>query len=212
MDSGVPLCQHQCKTTHMQAEQPFSPNSVLTLWSRHEAELRRWLLSRAPVRSDVDDLLQDVFLKTLQQGERLAAIAQPRAWLFEVTRNTLTDRLRVSRHSLPLPDDLGELPASAESEDPVDSLAQACLPRVLSELDPQDREAIELCDLQGMAQAEYARLKHLSLPAAKSRVQRARQRMREQMTTACQLRFDPAGRVEDFVPRAQLLISGAPKA
>ncbi|MBA4265558.1 MAG: RNA polymerase subunit sigma-70 [Comamonadaceae bacterium] len=177
---------------------------VLTLWSRHEAELRRWLLSRAPVRSDVDDLLQDVFLKTLQQGPRLAEIAQPRAWLFEVTRNTLTDRLRVSRHSLPLPEDLDELPVPTESADPVDSLAQACLPRVLSELDPQDREAIELCDLQGMAQAEYARLKQLSLPAAKSRVQRARQRMRERMTTACQLSFDPAGRVEDFVPRAPL--------
>jgi len=188
----------------MQADDPTSPLMVLTLWSRHEAELRRWLLSRAPVKSDVDDLLQDVFLKTLQQGQRLADIAQPRAWLFEVTRNTLTDRLRVSRHSLPLPEDLDELPAPTESADPVDSLAQACLPRVLSELDPQDREVIELCDLQGMAQAEYARLKQLSLPAAKSRVQRARQRMRERMTTACQLSFDPAGRVDDFVPRAPL--------
>lgn len=188
----------------MQAKHPSSSATVLAFWSRHESELRRWLLSRAPVKSDVDDLLQDVFLKTLQQGERLAAITQPRAWLFEVTRNTLTDRMRVSRNSLPLPDDLDELPAPIESADPVDNLAQACLPRVLSELDPQDREAIELCDLQGMAQAEYARLKNLSLPAAKSRVQRARQRMRERMTTACQLSFDPAGRVDDFVPRAPL--------
>ncbi|PKO32542.1 MAG: RNA polymerase subunit sigma-70 [Betaproteobacteria bacterium HGW-Betaproteobacteria-9] len=180
----------------------FSP--VLAIWSQHEAELRRWLLSRAPVKSEVDDLLQDVFLKTLKLGEHFAAIAQPRAWLFEVARNTLTDRLRVSRDSLPLPEGLDELPAPVEQTDPVDTLAQACLPRVLSELDPQDREAIQLCDLQGMEQGDFARLKNLSLPAAKSRVQRARKRMRERMTMACQISFDDVGRVDDFVPRPPL--------
>jgi len=186
----------------------FSP--VLAIWSQHEAELRRWLLSRAPVKSEVDDLLQDVFLKTLKQGDHFAAIAQPRAWLFEVTRNTLTDRLRVSRDRLPLPDGLDELPAPVEHADPVDTLAQACLPRVLSELDPQDREAIQLCDLQGMEQGDFARLKNLSLPAAKSRVQRARKRMRERMTTACQVSFDDVGRVDDFVPRQPLPALVAP--
>lgn len=37
---------------------------LLSLWYRHEAELRRWLRSRAPNASEVDDLLQDVFLMT----------------------------------------------------------------------------------------------------------------------------------------------------
>lgn len=174
---------------------------LLSLWSSHEAELRRWLLSRVPVKSEVDDLLQDVFLKTLRQGDRLGSIEHPRAWLYEIARNTLIDRLRASRGSFPLPDDLDDLPAPVDQSDTVDTLAQACLPRVLSELEPQDREAIELCDLQGMAQADFARLKNLSLPAAKSRVQRARQRMREHMTSACQISFDPAGHVDDFVPR-----------
>jgi RNA polymerase sigma-70 factor, ECF subfamily len=177
---------------------------LLSIWSRHEAELRRWLLSRAPGTGEVDDLLQDVFLKVLRHREQLDRIAQPRAWLFEVARNTLTDRLRVSRASLPLPEDVEALPASLEEADTVDSLAQACLPRVLVELDPQDREALELCDLQGMPQADFARLKQLSLPAAKSRVQRARRRMRERMTLACQVSFDERGRVDDFIPRPPL--------
>jgi len=174
----------------------------MALWSPHEAELRRWLAARDLVPAEVEDVLQDVFIKVLTQCRRLPAVVHPRAWLFEVTRNTLVDRLRSGHGDLPLPDDLDDWPA--QMEDPpatVDSMAQACLPRVLSELDPQDREAIELCDLQGMPQAEYARLKGLGLPAAKSRVQRARRRMREHMTQACQVRFDDAGRVDDFVPR-----------
>lgn len=179
-------------------------NSFLSTWTLHAPELRRWLLSRLPVKSEVDDLLQDVFLKTLKQGDRLSSVELPRAWLYEITRNTLIDRLRAAHDSFPLPDDLDELPASEEQTDTVDNLAQICLPRVLSELNSQDREAIQLCDLQGMAQADFAKLKNLSLPAAKSRVQRARRRMREHMTSACQLSFDQSGRVDDFVPRAPL--------
>lgn len=178
--------------------------TLLHLWARHEAELRRWLLARLPSRAEVDDLLQDVFIKALRQGGRLDAVRHSRAWLFEVTRNTLIDHLRKGNAPIPLPEDIEQWPEQASDPSAVDALAQACLPRVLSELDPQDREAIELCDLQGMAQADFARLKQLSLSAAKSRVQRARRRMREHMACACQIRFDATGRVDDFVPRAPL--------
>lgn len=179
-------------------------NTLLPAWSRHEAELRRWLAARLPVRSEVDDVLQDVFLKAMTQARRFDRIEHPRAWLYEIARNTLIDRLRSAQTMASMPVDLDALPAPAEAAETVDVLAQACLPRVLSELSAQDREAITLCDLEGMPQAEFARLTGLSLSAAKSRVQRARQRMRDRMTQACQVRFDPSGRVDDFVPREPL--------
>jgi RNA polymerase sigma-70 factor (ECF subfamily) len=52
-----------------------------------------------------------------------------------------------------------------------------------------------------MPQAEFANLKGLGLSAAKSRLQRARLRMKQQMTLVCQVQVDPEGRVLDFVPR-----------
>lgn len=176
-------------------------NALLSTWNRHEAELRGWLKTHAPVPGEVDDILQDVFIKTLNQGDRWVEIQQPRAWLFEVTRNTLTDRLRARHRNVPLPDDLEEIPAPQPQTDAVDAMASVCLPRVLSELDAQDREIIELCDLNGMDQASYANLKGITLPAAKSRIQRARKRMRERMVSVCKVSFDSTGHVEDFVPR-----------
>lgn len=178
-------------------------NALLSIWSRHEPELRGWVRARAPIPSEVEDILQDSFIKALRQGDRIAAVAQPRAWLFEITRNTLIDRLRAHKPLAPLPADWEELPDEAPQSAVVDDLV-ACVPRVLSELEPGDREAIELCDLQGLSQAEFARLKGLTLPAAKSRVQRARLRMRERMAKGCQVSFDPGGRVDDFVPRPPL--------
>ena len=73
--------------------------------------------------------------------------------------------------------------------------------KVLTELAAEDREALELCDIGGMSQKAFAELKGLSLPGAKSRVQRARRRLREQLSVACQVKLDGAGQVCCFVPR-----------
>jgi len=145
-------------------------------------------------------MLQDLFIKAMHQGERFCAIGNARAWLFEVARNAVADRFRLQREMIELPADLV---SETEERAAVDSLT-SCLPRVLAELSPEDREAITLCDLEGLSQEEYAHRKGLSLPGAKSRVQRARKRLREQLTQSCQVHLDAAGQVDDFVPRAPL--------
>lgn len=168
-----------------------------TAWQTHAPELRHWMRRRLRNPLEADDLLQDVFLKALRQGERFCSVHNARAWLFEVARNLLADRLRVTRETIELPEDL---PAPAQDIDTVDQLT-ACLPRVLSELSAEDRDAITRCDLQGMSQAEFAVASGLGLSAAKSRLQRARQRLKTRMTQACQVRLDDSGHVTDFVPR-----------
>lgn len=182
-----------------QAETAKSPafSCVLSAWRKHEAELKAYLDHRLKDAHLADDLLQDVFVKAMRQGNRFCSLSSARAWLFEVARNTLADHFRLRKEQVELPDDL-----AIDIEEPatVDSLA-ACIPRVLSELTENDREALMLCDLQGMTQEEYARLKGLSLPGAKSRIQRARKRLLEQLTKACQVQFDENGQVLHFVPR-----------
>lgn len=175
-------------------------NCLMTAWRQNEAELRGWLRHRLGNPVDAEDMLQDLFIRAMRQGDRFCAVGNARAWLFEVARNALIDRLRVRREMVELPADLA---SPTDETSTVDSLV-ACLPRVLSELSPEDCEAITLCDLEGMPQVEYARRAGLSLPGAKSRVQRARRRLRERISAACQVRLDAEGQVSDFVPRAPL--------
>jgi len=170
-------------------------------WRQHKAEISRFLVNRAGNAFEADDLLQEVFLKALLQGKDFCRVDNPRAWLFHVARNLLIDRLRLTKDQVPLPDDLCD--QSVSGFEPVDLLSQ-CLPRVLSELSPEDREAILLCDVQDMTQKDYAHYLGLSLPAAKSRVQRARLRLRAQLAEACQVTFDDKGNVCCFVPRPPL--------
>lgn len=169
----------------------------MTAWGQHERELRAWLVRRLGDAHQADDLLQDLFIKALGRNRQFCELLNARAWLFAVARNALTDHLRSRQDHVELPDDL---PAPHEEPVPVDTLA-ACLPRALAELSAEDREALTLCDLEGLTQEAYAERKGLTLPGAKSRVQRARKRLREHLSTACQVRLDETGRVCCFVPR-----------
>ena len=175
-------------------------NCVQQAWREHEAELRGYLRRRLARAADADDLLQEVFLRTLRQGRDFCEIEQVRAWLFQVARNALADHLRRRREEIELPEDLA---AGADERAPVETLDQ-CLPRVLAELSGQDREALVLCDLEGLPQEEFARRKDITLPAAKSRVQRARRRLRARLTEVCRVALDDTGQVDSFVPRTPL--------
>ncbi len=170
-------------------------------WQAHRAELHSFLTHRAANPADADDLLQDVFLRVVRQGKDFCSIDNPRAWLFQVARHLILDRYRVARNTVPLPDDL--MAEMGEETPPVDRLT-LCLPRVLAELAQQDRDAIIACDLEGMTQQDFARRHGLTLSAAKSRVQRARQRLRDRLTGACQIRFDAQGQICCFTARPPL--------
>jgi RNA polymerase sigma-70 factor (ECF subfamily) len=190
-------------------------------WALHQTELRGWLQHRLGDTATAQDLLQDVFLKALRQGGRFCAVANARAWLFEVARNTLTDHLRRQHPTEPLPPAwLGEEPQGAARQawqggqggggvafDPgadappvVDQLT-GCLQRVLTEMAPEDAHIIRQCDLAGQRQQDYATEQGLSLPATKARLRRARERLRSAMTVGCQIQAAPGGGVDDFVPR-----------
>ena len=177
---------------------PFS--CVALAWQTHEAELRGYLRHRMPSAAAADDVLQDVFVKAMRQGQGFCALSNPRAWLFQVARNALVDLARSSRPVEPLPD---ELPApEPESASAVDELAE-CLSSCMAELSAQDAEILRACDLQGQTTRAFAQARNLTLPAAKSRLSRARQRLRAQMTSSCQVRFDTDGRVDGHTRRSK---------
>ncbi len=174
---------------------------VAAAWQAHEGELLGFLRHQLPDGYAAEDLLQDVFVKAMRQGEGFCSLDNPRAWLFQVARNAVIDRARVGKVQVPLDEVGSEIEAPApETVAPVDALA-GCVARVLGELPPDDAAILRACDLEGRTQREFAEQQGLSLPAAKSRLLRARQRLRDQLSTACQVRFDDDGSVSGHVPR-----------
>ncbi len=169
-------------------------NCVINAWGKHEAELRGFLTRQTKNITLAEDILQETFLRAMTEGAKFCSLENPRAWLFRVARNQLIDQSRsyAARHQV------GELDKDIPEENdeiPAVTTLDACLPKALTRLNKEDREAIERCDLEGQQQAQYAEDKGLSLTAAKSRVQRARKRLKQELVELCKVNFDDAGNV-----------------
>ena len=191
-------------TTPDTTDTPQGPSfgCVAAAWEAHEGELLGYLRHRLSDADAADDLLQDVFVKAMRQGHAFCTLDNPRAWLFQVARNALVDRVRARHDAVVLTDDLDELAAPVpETLAPIDALT-GCMARVMAELPPQDAAILRACDLGAQTQRAFAQDQGLSLPAVKSRLLRARQRLRDRLTTACQVRFDDDGTIGGHVPRA----------
>jgi RNA polymerase sigma-70 factor (ECF subfamily) len=174
---------------------------VSAAWQAHEGELRGYLRHRLGDDDAADDVLQDVFVKAMRHGIGFCTLDNPRAWLFQVARHALVDRARTAPPTEALGDRVDDTPAPvAEPLAPVDGLA-GCLARALGELSVDDAAILRACDLQGQTLRAFAIAQGLSLPAAKSRLLRARQRLRQRIATACQVRFEADGSVAGHVPR-----------
>lgn len=171
---------------------------VLRAWEAHERELLAFLVRHTGDDYAAEDLLQEVFLKSIYQGQGFCSLENPRAWLFKVARNALIDSIRLAKPLVELPEEL--VVVSASEREPVDEL-DTCIERNLPELDAEDRHIIEVCDLQGQTVRSYAEANQLTLTAAKSRLLRARKRLRNSLTQNCQVRFNETGLVCCHVPR-----------
>ncbi len=174
---------------------------VSSAWQAHEGELRGYLRHRLTDADAADEVLQDVFLKAMRSGQGFCSLDNPRAWLFQVARNAVVDRFRMERPTEPLPEELADsAPPPEDAIAPVDALAD-CLTRVLGELAPDDTAILQACDLDGQTQKDFAEAHGLSLPATKARLLRARQRLRDRLTTVCRVQFSESGAVDGHLGR-----------
>ncbi len=72
---------------------PLRPQWLAPLVAQYERPLRAYFAKRAANPAEVDDLVQDVFLRLAASHDH-AAIANPSAYIFQAAANLLRDRAR----------------------------------------------------------------------------------------------------------------------
>jgi RNA polymerase sigma-70 factor (ECF subfamily) len=169
----------------------------MTPWSELHAAVRAFVGRRVRDAHAADDVAQDVMLKVQSQ----LATAPPAeekldAYVFRVAHNAVIDHYRARRDVVPV-DDAGDVVADDESPTPATELSQ-CVRQIIAKLPPEHAEALTLTDLEGRSQQELADRIGLSLSAAKSRVQRAREKLATMMLDCCEIERNRAGGVVDY--------------
>jgi len=166
-------------------------NTLETLWNQFHDGLYHFLVSRLPDEDDADDILQEVFIRIHTRLETVRDMDKLESWIYQIARNSITDYYRSRRKLVELASDLA-VEDEHHEEDASESLAPS-IREVVEALPEPYREALILTEYQGLSQKEMADRLGISLSGAKSRVQRARQKIKDVLLACCHFEFDVRG-------------------
>ena len=165
------------------------------IWEQFSRQLRQFIMSRVMDDAVADDLLQEVFLKIHARLDSLKDETKLESWLYQITRHAIIDHYRGQTTRVELPETLGN--EAAENASRHQQIAAGLLPMIHA-LPPKYRDALLLTEFEGVSQKELAARLGISVSGAKSRVQRARQMLKEGLLECCHFEFDRYGTIIDY--------------
>ena len=163
-----------------------------TLVGRYERKIFRLTQNITQNREDAEDAMQEAFLKAYEHLGEFQGNSRFYTWLVRIAVNQALMKLRKRRPnqvSLDEEVDTGEDMVTREVEDwgpsPEERYEQTELSQILStvvgELDPGFRIVFQLRDIEELSTEETAEALGLSVPAVKSRLLRARLKLRQKL-------------------------------
>jgi RNA polymerase sigma-70 factor, ECF subfamily len=170
-------------------------------WNALHDPLRLFIRKRVPDENSAEDLLQDVFLKIHTHIGALRDEEKLESWVYQIARNLIIDYYRRQTPTTPWEEAEPLLPVEEIPEEDVRAELAPSVVAMARYLPEPYREALLLTDYQGVSQKELSARLGLSFSGAKSRVQRAREKLKQLLLDCCHFEFDRLGRVIDYQPR-----------
>jgi len=157
---------------------PAQDDEWAKAYANYAEELNRFVADRVPA-TETEDLLQEVW-SSLAVSLENTTIDQPRAWLYRVVRNRITDYYRRTAGQPAFQDLTPELDVETEdydfsSTDPDETWAE--IEAALEELPPKQREVFVRNELDGETLREIAIDLDIPLKTVISRKGYARNRL-----------------------------------
>ncbi len=153
----------------------------------HEAKVRRWLGPRCADSIDPEDIIQDVYCK-LSGLSSVDHIDNPQAYFFQAARNALMDRYRrakkinfTSMTQIEWSDVIDSEPDQDRAISARQELAWAT--RLIANLSPVQRRAVELRRIDGLSRKEAAKALGITEDALKKHFERGLKQVMEAMAT-----------------------------
>ncbi len=165
------------------------------IWHEYQSRLAAFIRSKV-AEDAVDDLLQEVFMKIHLRIDSLKDDTKLESWLYQITRNAITDYYRTKRMSEELPEWLEQ--PKPEEEESIRKELSACLEPMVRELPDKYRTAIQLSEIENKTQKEVAEKEGISLSGAKSRVQRGRTILKTMLDDCCQFEVNQKNQVVSY--------------
>ncbi len=129
--------------------------------------------------NDVDDLVQETFIKVFKGLDKFDSSRPFAPWLMRVAKNTMIDKTRQNQRSLETPvepEDMSRIQGTGSAED--EAISAITVEEFLKRLDPDERFLLEMRVINGLSFLEIAELTDVIESTLRSRFSRLMAKLR----------------------------------
>ncbi len=178
------------------------PICLVDFLEEAKTPLKNFIRDRVSNEEDSQDILQDVFLKLISNVDKLIDTQKVHAWIYKTARNAIIDYYRKNNKNLDYKSLPEELPLILDEDLTSNKEIASCLKNMTEKLPEKYKQAIKITVFENHTQKEYSEMAGISLSGAKSRVQRARNILKEMVLGCCSLEFDGLGNIINYKTRS----------
>lgn len=165
------------------------------VWLEYESSLKGFLHKNISDPNDVEDVLQEVLIKTYKSLPKLRDNKKIKPWLFQIASNTIIDFYRRRK----VDSDISEYEFSyTEPEQKVLQQLSKCIIPFINALPRQDADLLTAIEINGLTKKEFAEKIGVNYSTLKSRVQKSRKALFGLFDECCSFSIDSQGQVMDY--------------
>lgn len=164
---------------------------VLTEYQVCKPKIMRTILKKIESQAVADDIMQEVFLKIAKHEEKAQNLENLCGYMHQIAHNMVIDYFRQIRKNITLQDFENR---TSETQEP-NSINPPNVQFHLTQLPEKYQEALHWVEIEGKSQKEVAEILNISYSGLKSRVQRGRTLLKEQILKCCNYEFDTYGNI-----------------
>ena len=148
------------------------------IWNEFSLDLRKFVKSKLKDSYIAEDILQDIFYKIHNNINQLKDNSKLGSWVYQIAKNSITDFFRQEQKAQEV---LMELKKEKDFslDNASNEILSYCMEFFVSQLPEIYKNAIQLTEYNNVSQVELAKKENISISAAKSRVQRARAKLKK---------------------------------
>lgn len=173
-----------------------------TVWQTFRTSLKQFIQNRVAIEQDAEDILQEVFVKIHTHLPKLREEEKLKSWVYQIARHVIIDfyrsRGKRKEESYDLEKEHQLLAETTQNEESINVIVSFWLKEMMQRLPETYRDALKHTEYENLTQKELADKLGISLPGAKSRVQRAREKLKQLLLDCCHLELDRLGNVMEY--------------
>lgn len=174
---------------------------LLKIWEELDTKLLFFISRRIKNKEDAEDILQEVYIKLHENISLLKDDQKIVSWIYQITRNTINECYRKCYRLKKVEFEEYHIEMDQEEKDNLNDEVLKNMKQFIEILPEDSKKLIKLYEFEGMSHKEISKKLDIKENTSKSKLKRAKEKLKKQLDECCIFQIDKFGNVLDYAKK-----------